>query len=205
MSDDREGNEAPIRAAFDAQDFERAATLAVELYGKELIGFLVGHMRDADVAADVFQLWSELFWRTLPSFEWRCSVRTWAYKLVRRTAGQYRRRELRHDGGQGLTHPSRLSIAVERVRTATVAYRRTGVKDRFQELREQLSEEDQTVLMLRVDRGLSWLELAEIMLGDEAAPSDEQLKTEAARLRKRFQHAKERLRQMAEAAGLLES
>jgi hypothetical protein len=43
------------------------------------------------------------------------------------------------------------------------------------------------------------------MLGDEAAPSDEQLATEAARLRKRFQLAKEKLREMAEKEGLLES
>jgi hypothetical protein len=73
------------------------------------------------------------------------SVRTWAYKLARRTASQYRRREHKHDGGQGLTHLSRLSVAVERVRTATVAYKRSDVKDRFQELREQLSEEDLAV------------------------------------------------------------
>jgi RNA polymerase sigma-70 factor (ECF subfamily) len=132
-------------------------------------------------------------------------VRTWAYTLARRTAGHYRRRERRNDAGQPLTQLSRLSVAVERVRTATLAYRRTDVKDRFQELREQLAEEDQTVLILRIDRGLSWLELAQIMLGEETTPSEEQLKPEAARLRKRFQHAKERLRQLAEEAGLLES
>lgn len=200
-----ESIEAPIRAAFDAQDYERAATLAVERYGQELLGFLVGHLRDADAASDVFQQWSEVFWRTLPSFEWRCSLRTWAYKLARRTAGHYKQREHKHGAGaQGLTHLSHLSVAVERVRTATVAFKRTDVKDRFQQLREQLPEEDQTVLMLRIDRGLSWRDLAEVMLGDEATPTDDQLATEAARLRKRFQLAKERLREMAEKAGLLE-
>jgi RNA polymerase sigma-70 factor (ECF subfamily) len=91
------------------------------------------------------------------------------------------------------------------VRTATVAYKRTDVTDRFQQLREQLTDEDQTLLILRIDRGLSWLELAQIMLGeDDKAPSEEGLKTEAARLRKRFQHAKDRLRKLAEEAGLLE-
>jgi RNA polymerase sigma-70 factor (ECF subfamily) len=78
------------------------------------------------------------------------------------------------------------------------------VKDRFQQLREQLPEDDQTLLVLRVDRGLSWLELAEVMLGDDAPASDEQLKTEAARLRQRFQAAKHRLRKLVEEAGLLE-
>lgn len=204
MSDANEVTEALIRGACDAQNFERAAALAVERYGAELLGFLVAHMRDADAASEVFQQWSEAFWRALPSFEWRCSARTWAYKLARRTAGHYRKRERRR-AGVPLAHLSQLSVAVERVRTATVAYKRTNVKDRFQELRDQLSEEDQTLLVLRIDRGLSWLELAEVMLGEEVKPTDEQLKTEAARLRKRLQHAKERLRKMAEEAGLLDS
>ena len=42
------------------------------------------------------------------------------------------------------------------------------------------------------------------MLGDETSPTEKQLTTEAARLRKRFQVAKERLRAIAEEAGLLE-
>jgi RNA polymerase sigma-70 factor (ECF subfamily) len=204
MNDERDATETSIREACDARDFERAATLAVEHYGAELLGFLTAQMRDADAACEVFQQWSEAFWRSLPSFEWRCSVRTWAYTLARRSAGHHRKRERRHAGDAPLTHLSRLSDAVERVRTATVAFQRTDVKDRFQELREQLPEEDQTVLILRVDRGLSWLELAQIMLGGETPSSDEQLKTEAARLRKRFQHAKDRLRKLAQEAGLLE-
>ena len=205
MSEDREAIEKLIRAAFDAQDYEHAATLTIEHYGAELLGFLVSHMRNTEDASEVFGEFSEQFWKTLPSFEWRCSARTWAYTLARRAASHYRKRERRHGIDQPLTQLSRLSIAVERVRTATVAFKRTEVKDRFQELREQLEPEDQTLLILRVDRGLSWLELAEIMLGSEAAPSEEQLKTEAARLRKRFQHAKERLRGLVEEAGLLET
>ncbi|MGD8863761.1 MAG: sigma-70 family RNA polymerase sigma factor [Myxococcales bacterium] len=202
MHDEREAIEAQIRTAFDARDFERAATLAIEHYGPELLGFLVSHMGDADAAGDVFAQFSEDFWKTLPRFEWRCSVRTWAYKLARRAASQHRRREHKHDRNAPLTGASRLSQAVERVRTATVAYRRTDVKDRFQALRARLPEEDQTVLILRVDRRLSWLELAEVFLGDETIEPDA-LKKEAARLRKRFQLAKDRLKKMAEEEGLL--
>jgi RNA polymerase sigma-70 factor (ECF subfamily) len=203
MSDDHNAIEKLIRAAFDAADYERAATLTIEHYGPELLGFLVRRLRDTDEAGEVFAQFSEEFWRTLPRFEWRCSARTFAYKLARRAASQHRRRERRHDRDRPLAQLSQLSIAVERVRTATVAYKRTDVKDRFQALREQLPAEDQSLVILRVDRGLSWLELAEIMLGDDA-PSTEQLKTEAARLRKRFQLAKEQLRKLAEEAGLLE-
>lgn len=204
MNDDHDAIEGLIRTAFDLQDYERAATLTVEHYGPELLGFLVRQLRDADEAGEVFAQFSEVFWRTLPSFGWRCSVRTWAYKLARRAASQHRRHERRHDADRPLTQLSQLSMAVERVRTATVAYKRTDVKDRFQELRARLPEEDQSLVILRVDRGLSWLELAEIMLGDDEPASEERLKTESARLRKRFQVAKEQLRKMAEEEGLLE-
>jgi RNA polymerase sigma-70 factor (ECF subfamily) len=203
MSDDREATEKLIRAACAAGDYERAATLTIEHYGPELLGFLVGRLRDSEEASEVFARFSERFWQTLPSFEWRCSARTWAYKLVRIAAADYRRSEGRHDG-RPLTGLSMLSVAVDRVRTATLAYKRTDVKNGLQALREQLSEEDQQIIVLRVDRGLEFLELAEIMLGGDAHPTPEQLKTEAARLRKRFQHAKERLREMAQEAGLLE-
>lgn len=207
MSDEREALEQRIRQAFEAGDHERAATLTIEAYGGEILGFLAAHLGDADEAGEVFAQFSEDFWKTLPSFQWRCSARTWAYKLARRAASHQRRREKKHGRNQPLTGASRLSQAVARVRTATVAYKRTDVKDRFQALREQLPAEDQTVLILRVDRGLSWLELAEVMLGegadDGAAPSDEDLKKEAARLRKRFQIAKDRLKEMARAEGLL--
>jgi RNA polymerase sigma-70 factor (ECF subfamily) len=201
---DNELIERRIREAFDAADHQRAATLAIEQYGPELLGFLVAGMRNPDDASEAFAQFGEAFWRALPSFEWRCSVRTFAYKLLRNTAAGYRRRERKHDRDRPLTQPSMLSVAIERVRTATAAYRRTDVKDALQQLREQLPDQDQQLLVLRVDRGLDFLEIAEVMFDDTASPTPEQLKTEAARLRKRFQLAKDRLRTMAEDAGLLD-
>jgi len=204
MDDERTAIETLIRAAWDAGDHERAAALAIEHYGPELLGFLINLTRDSDVADELFGQFSESFWRSWQRFEWRCSVRTWAYKLVRRTAT----RQLKHDRQHkevAVPLGSVLSLAVERVRTATMAYQRTNVKDRFQELRAQLPDDDQALLILRVDRDLSWLELAEIMLGAEHDPGADQLKTEAARLRKRFQLAKARLRELVEEAGLLDA
>jgi RNA polymerase sigma-70 factor (ECF subfamily) len=197
--------ETLIRNACEARRYERAATLTIEHYGPELLGFLTSQLRDEEAADEVFAEFSAAFWEGLPRFEWRCSVRTWAYKLARRTAGRHRKRARRDARLQPLTQLSQLSQAVERVRSATRAYKRTAVKDRFQELRAALPEEDQALLVLRVDRGLSWLELAEVMLDNEAEPTELRLKTEAARLRKRFQLAKERLRELVAQAGLLEN
>lgn len=203
MSQTRDSVDAAIRQAFDAGLHERAATLTIEEYGPELFGFVLSQLRDRDAASEVFSEFSEAFWKALPGFEWRCSIRTFTYKLLRRSAGHYRERARR---AHVLPHPqlSQLSVAVERVRTATLAYQRTDVKDRFQELRAQLSEEDQALLVLRVDRGLHWRELAEVMLGEERPPDAEHLAAEAARLRKRFQIAKDRLRALVAEAGLLD-
>lgn len=204
MDPDRDAIERQIREAFDAGDQQRAATLTIEHYGPELYGFLVVSMRNTDDAGEAFAQFSEAFWRALPTFEWRCSARTFAYKLLRNAAADYHRRERKHDRDRPLSQLSMLSVAVERLRTATAAYKRTEIKDAFRLLVEQLPDDDQQLIVLRIDRGLDFLEIAEVMLGDEAAPTSEQLKTEAGRLRKRFQLAKERLKVLAEDAGLLQ-
>ena len=195
--------ERPIRAAWDLGDFDAAATLSLELYGREVFGFLAARSPNHDTAADIFGQFSEDFWKTLPDFQWRCSLRTWAYKLARHAAHNYRRKERRSDAAQSLSQLSRLSVLVDRVRTETCQHLKTEVKSRLQELREQLPPDDQTLLILRVDRGMSWRELAEVMWTEPTAPSEDDLKREAAKLRKRFQVAKDRLRELATGAGLL--
>lgn len=196
--------EVRIREAFDVPNNERAATLAIEHYGPEIMGFLIAHLHDDQAAHEVFSDFCEAFWSALPRFEWRCTIRTWAYKLARRTAARHRKRSRRHACARPLTQLSQLSQAIEHVRSATVPYRRTDLKAHFRQLRASLPEEDQMLLVLRVDRGMTWLELAEVMGDDELSGDDARLKMEAARLRKRFQLAKERLRERMLKAGLLE-
>jgi len=205
MRESPDRSELAVRAAFDQGAHDLAATQAIELYGHEIFSFIGSQLREAHAASDAFSDFSELFWRTLPRFEWRCSLRTWMYLLARRALSRERRdarKRNRHE--TELSRASALPEAVVRARTQTAAHLRTAVKDQFQSLRAELSEEDQIVLVLRVDRGLSWNELAEVMLGAEEAPTAAQLTTEAARLRKRFQLAKEHLRKRAEEAGLVE-
>ena len=50
---------------------------------------------------------------------------------------------------------------------------------------------------------LGWREIAQIMLRDGETPEDEDLEKEAGRLRKRYQLAKDKLRQMAVEQGLV--
>jgi RNA polymerase sigma-70 factor (ECF subfamily) len=90
----------------------------------------------------------------------------------------------------------------ERVRSSTMVHLRTEVKSEVRRLREELDEPDQMLLILRIDKALEWEEVAAALADDELAADD--LKREAARLRKRFQLVTEKLRALARERGLLE-
>ena len=74
--------------------------------------------------------------------------------------------------------------------TLLAPHLRTEVKSDVQKLREELTEEEQTLLILRVDRNLDWREVADILEIEEPA------------LRKRFERLKDKLRRLAKERGI---
>jgi RNA polymerase sigma-70 factor, ECF subfamily len=190
--------ERAVRSAWDAGDMAAATTATLRLYGAEILGFLVGLHRDHDVAGDVFSSFSERLWQTLGRFEWKCSVRSWAYLLARRASLDHRRKDRPR---VALSQVSAVSELVARLRTETLTYLRTETKDEIAKLRDELPEEDRMLLILRVDRQLAWEELARVFL-EGGEPSPEDLKRESARLRKRFQLVKEKLLALGRERGL---
>lgn len=187
--------ERGIRDRFDAGDLAGAATLAVEGYGPEVLGWLVVTTNDAPLAEEAFAAASEDLWRGLVAFRWECSIRTWMYTLSRHALVRHRKRaaERVHRRQELASYD-----AVERARSRTAPWLRTEVKDAFARLRASLSEEERELLVLRVDRALAWEEIAQI-LGEGGGDAQA-----SARLRKRFQSVKERLRKLAQAEGLLD-
>jgi RNA polymerase sigma-70 factor (ECF subfamily) len=192
--------ELELEALLRAGSFDRAATRALEAYGAEVYGFLVNLAgSDAD-AADVYSQLCEDLWKGLPSFGHRSSVRTWLYVLARHAAARFRRSPWNHRGRR--TGDARLDDFVAESRSRTQPWLRTETKDRFAVLRDSLDQDERALLVLRVDRGLSWPEIARVML-DEGEPNEATLKREVDRLAKRFQLIKEDLRRRALEAGLL--
>ena len=181
-----------------AKQLDGAATRALESYGPELYGFLVTYLGNESDAAEVFSQVGEDLWKGLPSFGLGCSVRTWLYVLARHAAARFRRSRWNRRTGD-----SHLDALVELVRTRTQPWLRTDVKDRFRALRDSLDPDDRSLLVLRVDRGLSWEEVAQVTLGLEA-PDTAVLERETARLRKRYQLLKDELRRRALEAGLVD-
>jgi RNA polymerase sigma-70 factor, ECF subfamily len=187
--------EREVRALCDAGDHSAAATAALRGYGPELYSFLAAiHRDDAD---DVFADVSARLWRGLSSFSWHSSLRTWAYVIARNTSLTARSKGKRE---VALDESEAHKLAVE-VRTATKTYLRTEVKTKFAEIRRALPVEDQELLILRIDRGMDWKELAQTLA--EAPLDDAALKRESARLRKRFSALKEQLLEAGRAAGLV--
>jgi RNA polymerase sigma-70 factor (ECF subfamily) len=144
-------------------------------------------------AQDAFSRLSEELWRSLSRFDGRCSVRTWCYMLARQAASRVRAQpRLAHE--VLVTSIPSIQQAISEVwNTSRVNAARA--QNVYAEIRKQLSEEDQTLLVLRVDRDLPWRDIALVMLGEAA--DDDELTRKAALLRKRFERVKEQLRALA--------
>ena len=188
--------EPRIRAAADAGDWARAATVALEGYGPEVLGFLVTMTRSAVDASDAFSIFSEGVWRGLPKFRWESSFRTWAYRLARRAVWRLRRDPHRRravplsDAG--------VSAVVEQVRSQTATFLRTETRDKVAKLRESLEPDDQALLVLRVDKKLPWRDIARVLTeDDDDAPSAAELDKKAATLRKRFERLKAEIKALS--------
>lgn len=153
-------------------------------------------------AAEVFSQLNEDLWRGFPKFRWECSLRTWLYTLarnayVRQRTDPYRRRK------QQLSDAPHALNMEDRPRTQTRPEYKTESRNAFEELRNRLDTDEQMILTLRIDRGLSWNSIAAVIHGSTTCEPVEQRRM-VARLRKRFERIKVRLRRWAEADGLLE-
>lgn len=192
-----------VRQALQRGDETEAVTLTLAEYGEEVRSYLRARLRDAG-SGDAFSMFAEDLCRGLPRFAWRCPLRSWLYTLARNAANRYVRAARRRRSRQLVLHDDLpASALVAHDRTPTLRYRRTLVKNRFRALRETLPERDQTLLILHIDRGLTFREIAQVLEGTGETPSEPVLERVAARLRKRFELAKERLRQLAQAEGLI--
>ena len=159
----------------------------------QILGYLQAVLRDEADAADAFSIFAEHLWRGLPTWRGQSSLKTWAFKLAWNAAlnlkdEAWRRRGRRFRTGEA----SRLA---EEIRTRT-GLRVERQRQALDGLRAELTEEEQTLLVLRIDQQLAWEEIAEVMAVDDV-PVD------SAALRKRFERLKEKLTRLAKDRGLV--
>jgi RNA polymerase sigma-70 factor (ECF subfamily) len=189
---DVEAIEARLARLLVDQDWKAAATEIIRSYGPELLGYLVMIIGNEDEARDVFSELCEELWRGLPLFERRCFVRGWAYILARNSAmrslrNPYRKRRRRLRTSEA----SRLSQDV----ISTSVFE---LDAKMARLRSRLDADEHTLLILRIDREMSWREIATVLSGDVGASVSDAV------VRKRFERLKEKLRAIARLEGLVE-
>jgi len=187
--------EAAINGQMDRGDREAAVTEGIRAYGPQLLGYLVTVLRDVESAREVFAQVCENLWRGIAAFRRESTFRAWAYHVAYNAAQDHLRDPFRRRGRRLATEE--VSKLIAAVPTPTPPAARTSVRGRIDALRAELSPDEQTLLTLRVNRRLSWAEVAEVL----ARP--EHRDTEAA-LRKRYERIVRRVREMASARGLLE-
>lgn len=180
-----------------------AAERILRTHGPAIYGLLVGLHGSMDEADEVFSVFSERLWRSLERFRGECSTRSWSYRIARAASVDHRRVSGRRRAP--LVSESPIARLAAEVRTETATYLRTERRTALQALRDALGPEDQLILVLRVDRGLAWNELAAVTLAESEAVDDATaLKRESARLRQRFKSVKARLKRLATERGLID-
>jgi len=182
-----------IRDAIAAGAIDRATEDAIRTYGPELVGWLCSILPGEADAHDAFSWLSEELWRSFRRYDGRCSVRTWCYMLARHAAARVRNRPSR-EREQLVSHVPSIVHAATHVWTTTRANQQR-MQDVYAEIRSSLDDEDQTLLVLRVDRNLAWRDIAIVLLGEDAP--DDDVTRKAATLRKQFERVKDRLRELA--------
>jgi RNA polymerase sigma-70 factor, ECF subfamily len=194
-------DDAGFRTLVESGDLEGAAARFMERFGGDILAFLVVQLRDHANASEVFSQFAEDFWRGLAGFQWKTTLRSWGYTLASNAAKRFQRSRRRREAR--LVRPAQAPDYAQSRRSSTAPYLRTEVKNRMRALRLELPVDDQSLLLLRIDKGLSWKELA-VVFSDDSEPMEEaQMVRSAARLRQRFAKIKLRLKVLAKEEGLI--
>ncbi len=182
--------EAVAGRAWAAGDLQLATTLLIRGYGHQVSGYLVGLLGDEQDASDAFAEFCADLWKTLSSFRHECTFQAWCFMVARHAAArlgekasQIRKRT------RPLTPEDISNLGAEVFRTSSAGreQRLSEAEERLARARKTLSEDEQTLLFLRLDRGLSWRDIARVLADAADAPLSE------AALRKRFERLKQKL------------
>ncbi|WP_242344559.1 RNA polymerase sigma factor [Anaeromyxobacter terrae] len=185
--------EERTRALLAAGDERGAATVVLRELGPHVLRYLRSVLRSESDAAEAFSAFAEDLWRGLPAFRWEAPLRSWAFRVAWRAALGIRNDTFRRHGRR-LETGEAAALADE---LHTTAPRLEGQRQSLDALRDALSPEEQSLLVLRVDQQLPWEEVSLIQAG-AADPRT------VATLRKKFERLKDRLGRLARARGLID-
>ncbi len=180
-----------VRGLLAGGDPDGAATAALEELGPAILGWLRA-LHGTDDGDEVFAEFAERLWKGLPGFRGESPLRAWAYRIAWNASHSFRddawRRRRQH-----LPTNAASNLAARLSRSADPAIE----ESRLARLRELLPPEDHALLVLRLDREMSWEEIADVLSASGSPVS-------AAALRKRYERVKDRLARRARDEGLVD-
>ena len=200
--DEQQAFETELSRVFLAGDHTETLRRLIDGYGPEILGYLSRTMNDEQAADDVFSDFCEDLCRSIGRFERRSLFRTWAYRLATSARARFWEDPYRRRGERLVSEE--IGKIEQQVRTETHAWMRTEVKTRFAELRRFLDAEEQTLLTLRIDKDLSWEEIAEVMTPAAETVDDRVIRKRASSLRQRFKRLKDKIRRLADEHGIFD-
>ena len=175
--------EARVRAELRRGDLAAASALATSFFGPEVHGFVIAVLAGDRGAPEVYARFLAELHRQLSDFQWRCELRVFLY-FIARTA-------LRHHRGVAPSGSSRSPV-----RLVPIPAQRRARRLAVALLRRALSPDDRELLVLRLDRSLTWRDLAITSLGERT--DEPALVAEERRLRGRFRGLREQMKQLTE-------
>lgn len=169
-------------------EINQAAHLAIRQYGPGVLGWLFSIAANQAIAEDVFQVFCFDLWKGLSEFRWQSSLYTWIYRVAWNSFYRFQQGERRFQHVPLSDICSQWAVEASSLHSKM---QRQQLQDRLVALRQQLPEDLQSVLILRLDRDFSFLEVAEVLcLTEENA-------------RQKFHRAKTKLKELARKEGLL--
>jgi RNA polymerase sigma-70 factor (ECF subfamily) len=161
----------------------QAATEAIRGHGPALLRYLRGLLGDEGEAAEAFASFAERLWKGIGDFRGESTIRTWAFRLAWSAAADLRKEAWRTRVRRLETNEADAVPADQGTRSWLRAER---LRLSLAELRATLTLEEQSLLQLRIDQGLSWAECAEVLAAEGG-----EVRAEA--LMKRFERIKAKL------------
>lgn len=179
-----EALEQQIDSLLDAQNYNAALTAIEDGYGPEILGYMIARARRRVDAEDAFGNFREAIVKGIRSFRRLCSVRNWLYVVARNELSSF----LKSGVPQAVTLQSDAAAAP----TPPSTWLKSQAGRDLSTLRGFLDDDEQEILILRIDRELPFADIAQIL----SVPPDAMVSEESAR--QRFQRAKAKLAELYE-------
>src|SRR5512137_345407 len=144
-------------------DLPGAATDAIRTLGPEVLRYLRSILRNEGDAQEAFSQFAENLWRGIGTWRGEGSFRAWTFRLAWNAAINMRNEAWRRKGRRLVT--AEVSALADEVRTRS-ALRVERQRQALDKLRESLGDEEVSLLALRIDQGLSWAEIAQVLSAD---------------------------------------